>query len=130
MVKTPQKPLSPYSIRFTEEERAWLDEVTAGIPLSDFLRPLIFSEALLKKRRKPRKSPVKDYQILASVQGELGKSRLANNVNQLARAANSGSLEVSPDTERALQQACSDIRWMRNALMAALGLSPEKTHDP
>ena len=130
MVKTPPKPLSPYSIRFTEEERAWLDKVAAGIPLSDFLRPLIFNEALLKKRRKPRKSPVKDYQILASVQGELGKSRLANNVNQLAKAANSGSLEVSPDTERALQQACSDIRWMRNALIAALGLSPEKSHDP
>ena len=67
---------------------------------------------------------MKDYQALARVQAELGQSRLASNLNQLAKAANSGSLEVSPDTEKALQDACSDIKWMRYMLMQALGLEP------
>ena len=51
---------------------------------------------------------------------ELGKSRLASNLNQLAKAANTGSLPVSPETEQALVQACEDVRRMRHALPAAL----------
>lgn len=124
MVKLPKKPPSPFSIRFTPEERQWLDQMAAGTPLGAFLRSLIFDEALLKKRRKSRKSPVKDHQVLARLQAELGQSRIANNLNQLAKAANSGSLEVSPDTEKAILDACGDIKWMRFLLMEALGLQP------
>lgn len=124
MVEDRQKPLSPFSLRFTPEERERLDRAAAGMPLGAFLRSLIFEKDLLKKRRKPRKSPVKDHQVLARLQAELGQSRLASNLNQLAKAANSGSLEVSPDTEKALQNACSDVRWMRHMLMEALGLEP------
>jgi len=124
MPEVPEKPLSPFSLRFTPEEREWLDRTAAGMPLAAFLRALIFDEALLSKRRKSRKSPVKDYEVLATLQGELGRSRIANNLNQLAKAANSGSLEVSPDTEKALQDACADVRWMRHVLMEALGVQP------
>lgn len=124
MVEDRQKPLSPFSLRFTPEERAWLDQAAAGMPLGAFLRSIIFDEDLIKKRRKPRKSPVKDHQVLAQLQAELGQSRLASNLNQLAKAANSGSLEVTPDTEKALLSACSDVRWMRHMLMEALGISP------
>lgn len=124
MVKNTQNPPSPFSMRFTQEERQWLDQMAAGMPLGTFLRSLIFDEALLKKRRKSRKSPVKDHQILARLQAELGGSRIANNINQLAKSANSGSLEVSPDTEKAILIACSDVKWMRHMLMEALGISP------
>lgn len=124
MAEDRHTPLSPFSVRFTPEERERLDRAAAGMPLGAFLRSLIFDEDLLKKRRKPRKSPVKDHQVLARVQAELGQSRLANNLNQLAKAANSGSLEVSPDTEKALQNACNDVKWMRHMLMEALGINP------
>ena len=124
MAKDRHTPLSPFSVRFTPEERERLDRAAAGMPLGAFLRSLIFEEDLLKKRRKPRKSPVKDHQVLARLQAELGQSRLANNLNQLAKAANSGSLEVSPDTEKALQNACNDVKWMRHMLMEGLGIDP------
>ena len=124
MVKLRQKPPSPYSMRFTAEERAWLDQMAGDVPLSDFLRSIIFEEAQLSKRRRRRKSPVKDAQLLTKVLGELGKSRLANNLNQLAKQTNSGSLEVSPDIEKVLQQACGDIQLMRHWLMEALGIQP------
>ena len=124
MVKLRQKSLSPYSIRFTAEERAFLDQMAGDVPLADFLRSLIFDEDRLSKRRRRRKSPVKDAHLLSKVLAELGKSRLANNLNQLAKQANSGSLEVSPDTEKALQQACGDIQLLRYWLMEALGIQP------
>ena len=124
MVKLRQKPLSPYSIRFTAEEREFLDQMAGDIPLADYLRSLIFDEDRLSKRRRRRKSPIKDAQLLSQVLAELGKSRLSSNVNQLAKQANSGSLEVSPDTEKALQEACSDIKWIRFMLMEALGIQP------
>ncbi|MBS0166188.1 plasmid mobilization protein [Nitrospira sp. CMX1] len=124
MAEDRHTPFSPFSVRFTSEEREQLDRAAAGMPLGAFLRSLIFDEDLLKKRRKPRKSPVKDHQVLARLQAELGQSRLANNLNQLAKAANCGSLEVSPDTEKALLSACADIRAMRQMLMEGLGIDP------
>lgn len=125
MAEDRHTPLSPFSIRFTHEERATLDRAAAGMPLGAFLRSLIFEEDLLKKRRrKHRKSSVKDHQVLARLQAELGQSRLASNLNQLAKAANCGSLEVSPDTEKALLSACADVRAMRQMLMKGLGIDP------
>ncbi len=128
-METPQKPLPPFSLRFTCEERAQLERDAAGMSLGAYIRSRIFDDTL-PKRRTRGKHPVKDHEELAKVLGELGRSRLANNLNQLAKATNSGSLEVSPDTERAIKDGCADIRWMRQVLMSALGLGPENGHDP
>ena len=65
---------------------------------------------------------MKDQRALAHVLSKLGQSRLANNLNQLAKAANTGSLPVTPETESALQAACRDIRAIKHVLMKALGI--------
>jgi hypothetical protein len=57
--------------------------------------------------------------------GALGKAQLANNLNQRARSANTGSLSVTPETERALRDACAEIHQMRRLLLRALGVAPE-----
>jgi len=64
---------------------------------------------------------VQDRKALARVLAQLGASRLANNVNQLARAANTGTLPVTPETEAELRRACINIQAMRADLMTALG---------
>lgn len=128
MVNEPLKPLPPFSLRLTREERAQLEHDAAGMSVGAYIRFRLFDESF-PNRRTRNKHPVKDHQELAKVLGELGRSRLANNLTQLAKAANSGSLEVSPDTERAIQNGCADIRWMRQVLISALGLGPEKAHD-
>jgi Mobilization protein NikA len=128
MTKEISKTPPPFSLRLTPEERAQLEKDAAGMTLSSYIRSRLFDENL-PKRRTRNKHPVKDHQDLAKVLGELGRSRLANNVNQLAKTANSGSLEVSPDTEKSLQNACADIRWMRHVLLSALGLASEISHD-
>ena len=68
------------------------------------------------------KAPVRDHILLSQLMALLGQSRLSSNVNQLAKAANSGSLPVTPETESDLRHACRDIAEIRRMLMQALGL--------
>lgn len=112
----------PLSFRLTEEERAALEKAAAGLPLSAYIRSRLFGPDV-KPRRTQGKYPVKDHAVLARLLGQLGQSRLANNLNQLAKAVNTGSLPVTPETERDIKSACEDIRAVRSALLQALGQS-------
>ena len=47
---------------------------------------------------------------------------LGANLNQLAKAVNSGSLPVTPATETAIHEAAQDVMEMRRMLIDALGL--------
>lgn len=128
MLDQPKKQPPPFSLRLTFEERAQLEQDAAGMSLGGYIRSIIFNQTR-PKRRTRNKNPVKDHQELGKLLGELGRSRIANNLNQLAKAANSGSLEVTPDTEKSIQDACTDIYWMRRTLISALGMAPENDYD-
>lgn len=117
-------PLPPFSLRLTFEERAELEIAAADMPLGEYIRSRVFDESRPPRRTRRRRC-VKDQQELARLLAELGKARLANNLNQLARASNSGSLPVTPETEKAIIEACHGIEWMRVTLMLALGLRSE-----
>ena len=121
MPATNKKTLPPFSLRLTPEERAQIEKDAAGMSLGAYIRSCLFDSSV-PKRRVRNKFPVKDHQELAKVLGKLGRSRLANNLNQLAKAMNRGTLEITPETEQVIHDACSDIRWMRHILMAAMGL--------
>ena len=114
----------PFSLRLTFGERAALEKAAAGMSLGAYIRSRLFV-GNLPPRRTRGKFPVKDHTALGKVLGELGRSRLANNLNQLARAANSGSLPVTPDTEAELRRACAEVRQIRADLISALGLTAE-----
>ena len=113
----------PFSLRLTYEERAQLLAAAKGKPLGAYIR-----ERLLGDEASPRKrqgnSPLKDEEALGRVLGALGRSRLAANLNQLAKAVNTGSLPVTPETEADLKQACRDVAEMRADLLRALGKMP------
>ena len=65
---------------------------------------------------------MKDQQALTQLLALLGQTRLANNLNQIARSANSGSLLIDEDTERLIVEARDEVADMRRILMGALGL--------
>jgi hypothetical protein len=114
----------PFSLRLTFEERAALDRQAGDMPVGAYVRSRLFDREATPRR--PRgKQPVKDHEALSRVLGILGQARIAQNLNQLARAANSGSLPVTPDTEAALRDACVEVRRMRAELFRALGQTPE-----
>jgi len=68
-----------------------------------------------------------DEVALARVLALMGKSRIANNINQLAKLANSGSLFVDDEVKTDLNEACRDIQIIRKDLMAALGSKPPQS---
>lgn len=110
---------SPFTIRFTDDERAILLERAAGRPLGTFIKATVFSDPLRLRATRPT---VRDQVALGRVLGLLGRSHLANNLNQIAKAANQGALPVTPELQAELHDACADIRRMRNLLMEALGV--------
>lgn len=123
--KSDRRTSPPFSLRLTFEERARLEAEAGDMPLGTYIRSRLLDQPATDRRSRQIKRPVKDKQALASLLGELGKSRIANNLNQLAKAANSGFLPVDQDVQRAILESCDSIRAMRNLLLAALGLKPK-----
>ena len=82
---------------------------------------MLFAGELPKSRRRGV-APVQDHKALARVLAALGQSRLSSNLNQLARAVNTGTLPVHPEIEDELREACAEIAKMRAELVSALGL--------
>jgi hypothetical protein len=107
----------PFSLRLSFQERARLQQLADGEPLGSYIRDRLLSDA-----PKRRTMTVHDREALTRVLGMLGQSRLSSNLNQLAKAANTGSLPVTPETEAALMHASLEVMAMRRMLMRALGL--------
>lgn len=115
--KPKKKTPSPVTVRLTDEERAQVLEDAGDLSLSAHIRMCILKKGGLRKS-----APNRDYEALARILGQLGQSRIANNLNQLAHHANSGSLLVDEETEKEIRLACAHIAWMRVKLIEALGL--------
>jgi hypothetical protein len=113
----------PFSLRLTYEERARLDAERGGMTLAAYIRERLFGVDVAP-RKKRGNSPVQDKEALGRMAGALGQSRLSQNMNQLAKAVNSGSLPVTPETEAEIKEACREISEMRAELLAALGKVP------
>ena len=118
-----KKPPSPFSFRLSEEERATLIQQAGNKPLGAYIRDRLLGDKA-EKRRTFRKPKIDDKQI-AQVLAELGASRLSSNLNQLAKSANMGTLDVSRNVEQELEDACAAILVMRDTLLMALGLKTE-----
>ena len=116
---------SPISLRLTDEERAQLERDAGDRTLSCYIRYRLFGDPAhpFPSRRPAKKGhkPTADHVMLARLLGVLGQTRLASNLNQIAKAAHIGALPVTEDLEADLRAACVDIREMRDQLMQALG---------
>ena len=117
-IETPAKPEkkkkpAPFSLRLTEE-LAFLEERAGNMPLGAYIRRELLGDHVCK-RRAVRKPALSDEQY-AALLAALGTSRLSSNLNQLAHRANTGALDVSPETEWQLQEAYAAVLAMRRAL--------------
>jgi len=112
---------APMSIRFSEPEKALLQRKAGSLPLGTYIREAVLGPDA-SPRAPRRQAPIKDGEALGRLLGLLGQSRLANNLNQLAKAVNTGSLPVTPETEADLNRACAEIAQMRDLLLKSLGI--------
>lgn len=110
----------PFSLRLSFEERGAIERAAGDLPVAAYIKSVLFGTE--RPRATRTRSPVKDQKALAEVLACLGASRIANNLNQLAKHANQGNLYFDHETKAALGAACEDIRAMRQLLMAALGM--------
>jgi hypothetical protein len=108
---------APFSLRLSFEEMAALKKIAAGAPLGTCIKALLKDAIDQGKTVAPAGH---DGQAVGRALGELGKSRLSQNLNQLAKAVNMGALPVTPETEAEIQDACRAVKDMRDALMRAL----------
>ncbi|MEW8419250.1 MAG: hypothetical protein AB2669_14540 [Candidatus Thiodiazotropha endolucinida] len=115
---------TPFSLRLTFEERAILEEKAGGMPLGAYIRQVMLSENVAPRKTRTRFN-IKDREDFAKLLSALGQSRLASNMNQLAKASNSGSLPVTPETEQFIVKACKEISWIRRFLVRATGLEDD-----
>jgi hypothetical protein len=118
MTRKDDKKALPFSIRLSEAEKASLRAQAGRVPLGAFIRSRILDTPI----RTSQRAPVKNTESLSQLLAKLGQSHLANNLNQLAKAANFGSLPVTEETEAELRQACKEVVAMRILLMQALGM--------
>jgi hypothetical protein len=119
----------PFSIRFTDEERAQLNRDAGALSLAAYMRLKLFADCENPpKLRKPTRKvaqPSAELAVLGHMLGSLGKSRLASNLNQIAKAANIGALPVTPELEVELSEACAAILDMRQRLISAMGIKAQ-----
>jgi hypothetical protein len=103
-------------VRWTDEEfnaiAAKADK--AGLAIAAFMRAAALGDAGPRAQRRP---PA-DHKALRQILGELG--RIGNNINQIARALNTGVQASLPDLQKALR-AYLDLR---RAILNALGKDP------
>lgn len=111
----------PFSLRLSFEERSALEKRAGNLPIATYIKSLLFAEHAPRVVSRTR-ARVKDTSALAEVLACLGASRIPNNLNQIAKAANSGSVYFDIRTRDELNAACRDIQIMRQLLMRALGL--------
>ncbi len=112
----------PFSLRLSEAERATLEARAGSKPLGAYIRDTLLGDD--QQPRQAHRRPTHDQEAIAQLLAELGNARLANNLNQLAKAANAGALPVNAETLKAILTACHDVRVMRACLLAALGFRP------
>lgn len=107
---------SHLTVRLTPDERAAIDAAAdrAGLTAGSYARQVVLGAPAPRQVRRP---PV-ERRELARLLGELG--RVGNNLNQLARAVNSGD-----DIDGvALSEALGGLHVARDAILVALGRDP------
>ena len=115
-VLVPRRP-APFSLRLSGAERAELTARADGEPLGSYIKSRLFTGAAYRSRAKRA-----DREALGKVLGALGQSRISQNLNQIAKAANIGALPVTPELVEELHETCDELKTLRQDIMAALGL--------
>ena len=117
----PPRP-APLSVRLSPENRARLERDAGGMSLGSYIQWRLFDPDTPPPRHRG-KAPVKDHAALSSALAALGQSRIASNLNQIARAIHTGVIVVTPEIESELVEAVLHIAAIRKSLVEALGLS-------
>lgn len=115
-----KKRLPPFSIRLSLEDRARLALEAAGAPLGAYIKSKILDgKPVGRKGRKVL--TIEDREALARALALLGRSELLRSLEDMARAAEIGTLLITPETVAEISAAIALVHEIRAALLNALG---------
>ncbi|UWQ30981.1 MobC family plasmid mobilization relaxosome protein [Leisingera sp. M523] len=80
------------------------------MPLASYIKSVVLADEAPKYRSR-RKPAVAEQQLLAEVLARLGQTRHANNLNQIAKHLNLGTLVIDPELEDDLKRAVAAVEW-------------------
>ncbi|CAN0575587.1 unnamed protein product [Ectocarpus sp. 12 AP-2014] len=113
----------PLSVRFTEAERAAIEQAAGHKSLSAFVRECALQRAGQKSRKsRATYAPSETRTELARILALLGQSGAAQALSELQALARHGALPLSQETEHQIALACNDIQTIKTILITALGL--------
>ncbi|MBV1900711.1 MAG: hypothetical protein KUG56_03460 [Kordiimonadaceae bacterium] len=123
----------PYSLRLTWDERAALDRMAGKLPISTYIRSVLFAfqppKLSATNRRQTRFGPptrravpTADKQLLAHILAKQGQNKTGYSLTTLADAARAGALYVSPEVQAAILTACDETSQIKTMLMQALNV--------
>lgn len=114
---------SPLTLRLSLDEWATLrrDAANNESNTSKYVRARLFDGNNIVTRRR-RASPIKDHQSIAQIMALLGQTHILINLNQIAKAANAGYLELTPETISAILEANACVHEIRRHLLAGFGV--------
>ena len=119
---------SPITLRLSQSEIDRLDAMVSGASRSAYIRKQIFGENADKRKYRP-KTPKIDDVAVSQILAMLGASRIGNNLNQLAKAANTGALIADDEVIAQIEQAYAFHLTIRSMLIQALGLNDPHSSD-
>tara|TARA_R110002124_G_scaffold287174_1_gene470998 strand:- start:226 stop:606 length:381 start_codon:yes stop_codon:yes gene_type:complete len=118
------KRAAPLSIRLSDEERAAVERKAGRMPLGAYIKSVVLDDDTPKYRRR-QAMPDADQKLLAEILARPGATRTANNLNQIAKHLNLGTLVIDDQLEADLKAAIVEVAWIRTTLMQALGKREE-----
>lgn len=116
----------PVSVRLSQAEYDRLKHDAGTLSMAAYIRLTLFGEAQISLHRKPytRKkiSPSSELVMIGKMLGGLGQSEIAASLSDIAKAAHSGALPVTPEIETEIRAACGAVQDMAAHLISALGV--------
>lgn len=109
---------SPVSIRFSKAELEALAGLADGLPVSTYIKQVLFGP---NRPRSRRRTGAADQKLLAQILARLGTYGRGPSLTRLAYLAERGAFYCDEETLRQLRLACEDVTTIRNLLMQALG---------
>ncbi|QLF71764.1 hypothetical protein FE840_019270 (plasmid) [Peteryoungia desertarenae] len=115
---------APVSIRFSESELEALTGLADGLPVSTYIKRVLFGD----NRPHTRRRTGADRKLLAQILARLGTYGRGPSLTRLTYLAERGAFYCDEETLGQLRLACEDVTIIRNLLMQALG--KETNPDP
>ncbi len=109
--------IPPFSIRLSPSERSRLEAEAQGMPLGAYIKSKALGTPPLK-----RAAVLEDRRALGQALALLGRTRYANNLNQLAHLAHMGALPLTPEVIAELEGTLRLIGEVRALLLKAMGI--------